>query len=652
MQDIAVFAQTTYRNEFKKFGIKTDDRRRHMYLIGKTGMGKSTILENMIVDDIRAGHGVAVVDPHGDLAEKIIEYIPAERINDVVYFNPSDINFPIAFNVVEQVEPHLRHLVASGLIGVFQKLWADSWGPRLEYILRNAILAILDFPGSTLMGVVRMLSDKSYRKRVVANITDPVVKAFWEKEFSGYADKFASEAVSPIQNKVGQFLSSSLMRNVIGQVKSSIDIRDIMDSGKILIMNLSKGRIGEDNSALLGAMMITKVQLAAMSRVDVPEKERRDFYLYIDEFQNFSTDSFANILSEARKYRLNLILAHQYIEQLSEKVKPAVFGNVGTMVVFRVGAADAEELVKEFTPTFTEEDIVNLPKYEMYLKLMIDGIASSPFSAKGLPPLSAEEKTNNTDKVINYSREKYASERVVVEEKIMRWHESYDEDAAKPEPVHKNLAGGINAPVRTGASAPYAPGPSRVQASQPISAATPRAAVNYQKPVMPAKTAVNYQKPMASSVKPTVVQNRDSRPASPVVPEINHPKIVRSAGYEAICASCGQETTTVFVPDGIRPVYCKDCLSKKKEEKRVEVDKRKLDKEIERKHLEEDTGIIETVASLSLADLAKTKPVDFRGREIKTERPFVSQSGQSASTQPKEQEINEGENITITNNQF
>ena len=426
--EVMFFAQTNFRNEMRRFGIKIDDRRRHMYLIGKTGMGKSTILENMIIEDIRAGRGVAVVDPHGDLAEKIIQYIPEERIKDVVYFNPSDIDFPIAFNLVEQVEPHLRHLVASGLIGVFQKLWADSWGPRLEYILRNAILAILDFPGSTLLGVVRMLSDKDYRKKVVSNIKDPVVKSFWEKEFSSYADKFASEAVSPIQNKVGQFLSSSFMRNIVGQVKSSIDIREIMDGGKILIMNLSKGRIGEDNSALLGAMMITKIQLAAMSRVDIEEKDRKDFYLYIDEFQNFSTESFANILSEARKYRLNLIMAHQYIEQLNERVKPAVFGNVGTIIVFRVGAADAEELVKEFTPVFTEEDIVNLPKYEMYLKLMIDGIASDPFSARGLPPLPVEDKTNNTEKVISYSREKYASKKEIVEEKIMLWHQDYSGD--------------------------------------------------------------------------------------------------------------------------------------------------------------------------------------------------------------------------------
>lgn len=584
MQDIAVFAQTTYRNENKKFGIKTDDRRRHMYLIGKTGMGKSTILENMIVDDIRAGHGVAVVDPHGDLAEKIIEFIPSERIKDVVYFNPSDINFPIAFNIVEQVEPHLRHLVASGLIGVFQKLWADSWGPRLEYILRNAILAILDFPGSTLLGVVRMLSDKNYRKRVVANITDPVVKAFWEKEFSGYADKFASEAVSPIQNKVGQFLSSSLMRNIVGQVKSSINIREVMDGGKILIMNLSKGRIGEDNSALLGAMMITKIQLAAMSRVDVPEKERRDFYLYIDEFQNFSTDSFANILSEARKYRLNLILAHQYIEQLSEKVKPAVFGNVGTMVVFRVGAADAEELVKEFTPTFTEEDIVNLPKYEMYLKLMIDGIASTPFSARGLPPLRTEEKTGNDQVVIDYSRERYASERAIVEEKIMRWHESFDEPAAN--------TGGNQNPV-------FAP-----KATSRPASFSPAAALAPVAPVQPGL------RPVAAPVATPI-------PAAP--------KLVREAprrpGHEAICSGCGRTTTTAFVPDGIRPVYCKECLGRKKEEKRLNLEKRHLAKEIEKRHLEENSVLVETPPPLSLSDLTKAQPVDFRGRKLKEEAP-------------------------------
>lgn len=621
MKDIAVFAQTTYRNEFRKFGIKTDDRRRHMYLVGKTGMGKSTILENMIIDDIRAGHGVAVVDPHGDLAEKIIEFIPGERIKDVVYFNPADINFPIAFNVVEQVEPHLRHLVASGLIGVFQKLWADSWGPRLEYILRNAILAILDFPGSTILGVVRMLSDKNYRKRVVSNIKDPVVKAFWEKEFSGYADKFASEAVSPIQNKVGQFLSSSLMRNIIGQVRSSIDIRDIMDNGKILIMNLSKGRIGEDNSALLGAMMITKIQLAAMSRVDVPEKERRDFFLYIDEFQNFSTDSFANILSEARKYRLSLILAHQYIEQLSEKVKPAVFGNVGTMVVFRVGAADAEELVKEFTPTFTEEDIVNLPKYEMYLKLMIDGISSSPFSAKGLPPLTEAEKTGNTQKVIDYSRERYASDKESVEEKIMSWHENDGSDSA-PTPVLASTSAYRTSTAAAPGSAPETASRGTVPSVPPNASPAARTEPRQSTPAgtqssapTPARPAAPSAPVSASVSSPAAAPAQSSAFSAPAARTVLRKNI--DSGYAAVCSACGQETTTIFEPDGVRPVYCRDCLSKKKEEKRLELEKRQLAKIEERRRVDEDEIKKAKVPTLSLNDLKNLAPRDFRGREIK-----------------------------------
>ncbi|HQO10992.1 MAG TPA: type IV secretion system DNA-binding domain-containing protein [bacterium] len=633
-QEIAVFAQTTFRNQFKKFGIKTDDRRRHMYLIGKTGMGKSTIQENMIVGDIRAGHGLAVVDPHGDLAEKIIEYIPSNRIQDVVYFNPSDIDYPIAFNVLEQVDPHLRHLVASGLLGVFQKLWADSWGPRLEYILRNTILAILDFPGSTLLGVVRMLSDKSYRKRVVANIKDPVVKAFWEKEFASYADKFASEAVSPIQNKVGQFLSSSLMRNIIGQVRSSFNIREIMDQGKILIMNLSKGRIGEDNSALLGAMMITKIQLAAMSRVDVPEKERKDFYLYIDEFQNFSTDSFANILSEARKYHLNLILAHQYIEQLSEKVKPAVFGNVGTIIAFRVGAADAEELAKEFAPVFTEEDLVNLPKYEMYLKLMIDGVASSPFSAKGLPPLSDEEKTNNVDQVIAYSREKYASSRAEVEEKILRWHEAQDDIPSTPtrpvapaSPLFAMSPKSLEA--KTGVSTISQPTIARQSAEKNIERGktTPSSSPKLQERLIFQGTN--------TAVAP-IKQAGASQSSAPVfgIRAVKNPSAAK--GYHAICSRCGAETTTVFVPDGIRPVFCKDCLSLKRQERKREEDNRRQAKAEE---LQAFKNIPNPSPSLSLSSLRQARPVDFRGRPEKIVPPIKKNDFQEEGQDMAEDEL-------------
>ena len=419
---IVYFGKTNFRDQHIKFGIKTDDRRRHMYVIGKTGMGKSTLLENMIIQDIRMGHGVAYVDPHGDTVEKLLNYIPAHRINDVVYFNPADIDYPIAFNILESVDdPMKKNLVSSGLIAVFKKLWSDSWGPRLEYLLRNSILALLDYPGATLLGVTRMMTDKEFRKKVTDKIKDPVVKSFWLDEYTKYSSSFQVEAISPIQNKVGQFLSMSLIRNILGQIKSSIDMRDIMDKNKILLLNLSKGRIGEDASALLGAMMITRIQLAAMSRVDMPEKERQDFYLYVDEFQNFSTDSFANILSEARKYRLNLIMAHQYIEQIGEVVRAAVFGNIGTIVAFRVGAEDAEFLGKEFAPTFTETDLVNLTKYDMYLKLMIDGVTSNPFSATGLMPELGSHKEGNSEKIINVSRERYASRREVIEDKIARW---------------------------------------------------------------------------------------------------------------------------------------------------------------------------------------------------------------------------------------
>lgn len=578
LNDITLFAETTFRNQYRPFGIKTDDRRRHMYLIGKTGMGKSTILENMIIEDIYAGRGVAVVDPHGDLAEKIIEFIPSERVNDIVYFNPSDIDYPIAFNVVEQVEPHLRHLVASGLIGVFEKLWADSWGPRLEYILRNSILAILDYPNSTLLSITRMLSDKPFRKKVIEKIQDPVVKAFWTKEFAGYADKFASEAVSPIQNKVGQFLSSSLIRNIVGQVKSSIDLRSIMDEGKVLIMNLSKGRIGEDNSELLGAMMITKLQLAAMSRVNIHEQDRRDFYLYVDEFQNFATDSFANILSEARKYRLNLIMGHQYIEQLNENVKAAVFGNVGTLVVFRVGATDAEELVKEFLPVFTQEDLVNLPKYHVCLKLMIDGVASDPFSARGLPPLPETYRTDNAEKVIGSSRERYAAERRMVEDRIMRWHDEHDE--VKP-PEKKPWSQPQNQrPFNNNNSNNNNKNYSNNNVNNGNSGSNDN---NFNRPYDQAgnndfnNQANNHQVQNNQGVNNDNNQYNNNQNRDGYQP-INNPDTYK---HKVNCSRCGQETRVSFQPDGIRPVYCKECLTALKQEKIALMEERKKNKEKE-----------------------------------------------------------------------
>jgi type IV secretory pathway TraG/TraD family ATPase VirD4 len=386
--DITVFAETNFRNQRTRFGIKRKDRRSHMYLIGKTGMGKSTLMENMIYSDLSAGEGLAVIDPHGDLVQKVLNLIPSECKADLVYFNPADLARPIAFNMLEAVESSHHHLIASELISVFKKIWIDSWGPRTEYILRNTILALLEVPGATLLEVPRMLADKEYRSAVMAILGDEQVKQFWINEFDRYTAHFRSEAISPIQNKVGQFISNRVIRDIIGQKQSSFDIRQIMDEGKILLVDLSKGKIGEDASALLGAMLLTRIELAALSRADTQEHKRRDFFVYIDEFYNFTTASFANILAEARKYRLNLILAHQYIEQLDEELRAAIIGNVGTMISFRLGARDAEYIAREFYPVFREADLVNLPQYHICLKLMIDGISAAPFSGVTLAPMS------------------------------------------------------------------------------------------------------------------------------------------------------------------------------------------------------------------------------------------------------------------------
>ncbi len=419
--DVVLFGETNFRNKKVTFGIKMDDRRRHMYIIGKTGLGKSELEKTLAIQDINDGRGLAFIDPHGDPVEDLLDYIPEERIKDVIYVNPADLGYPIAFNVMEQVDPDKRHLVADGVMGVFKKIWVDVWSPRMEYILNNTILALLEVPDSTLLGINRMLAEKEFRNKVVNQLTDPVVKAFWTQEFAKYADRFASEATAAIQNKVGQFASSSLVRNIIGQPKSTIDMRKIMDEGKILLVNISKGRIGEDASRLLGALIITKIQLAAMSRVDIPENERKDFILIVDEFQNFATASFASILSEARKYHLSLVVAHQYVAQLDETVRDAIFGNVGTIVSFRVGAEDAELLEKELSPEFMATDIVNLGKRQIYLKLLIDGIASRAFSARTMdtPPRLA---VSNRDRIIDYSREHFAAKAEDVEKSIAQWH--------------------------------------------------------------------------------------------------------------------------------------------------------------------------------------------------------------------------------------
>ncbi len=417
--DIIYFAKTNFRNQMNKFGIKTDDRRRHAYVIGKTGMGKTTLLENMFLSDVYAGHGCCYIDPHGDTAEKLLDYIPSWRINDVVYFNPADMEFPIGFNILESSGTTQKHLVAAGMMSVFKKIWENVWSARMEYILNNTILALLDTPGTTLLGINRMLSDAEYRRDIVNNVKDPIVKQFWVKEFESYQSKFATEAVAPIQNKVGQFLSASIVRNIVAQSKSSLDLRKIMDEQYIFIVNLSKGRIGEDAMRLLGGMLVTKLTMSAMERVEVEETERNDFYLYVDEFQNFANESFASILSEARKYRLNLIMAHQYIAQLSEEVRDSVFGNIGTLITFRVGSPDAQFMEDEFMPRFVPEDLINLPKFQIYLKLMIDGVTSSAFSAITLPPIA--HRTGSEEKVVEQSRERYGGDRTQIEAHVSKW---------------------------------------------------------------------------------------------------------------------------------------------------------------------------------------------------------------------------------------
>ncbi len=410
---------TTFRNGQRVFGMAREDRLRHMYVIGKSGTGKSRLLENLAIHDIQNGEGVAVIDPHGELIDRILKYIPKERVQDVVYLNPADKDFPLGFNPLESPEG-MREETAKGFISVLKRMFGFSWGPRLEYVLNHTVLALSEVEGSTMLGIVRMLTDKNYRKRIVGEVTDPVVQMFWLKEFSTYNDKMATETVAPILNKVGQFTASPIIRNIVGQPKSSVDFAEIMNTGKILLVDLSTGKIGEVNSELLGSLIITKIQLAAMQRAYIPEEERKDFYLYVDEFQNFATDSFATILSEARKYRLSLNVANQYIAQMEDTVRDAVFGNVGTLVSFRVGATDAAYLEKEFEPVFTQNDIINLDNRHIYLNMLIDGVTSVPFSAMTLDSPEITEDLSSIIKAV--SREKYGKPRELVEDDIKHWY--------------------------------------------------------------------------------------------------------------------------------------------------------------------------------------------------------------------------------------
>jgi type IV secretory pathway TraG/TraD family ATPase VirD4 len=420
---ITFFAVTNYRDIRQKFGIREKNRRGHIYIVGKTGTGKSTLIENMVISDVNDGNGLALIDPHGDLTEAVLDFVPKKRIKDVIYFNPGDIEYPIAFNPLESPHPDQHHLIASGLISVFKKIWSEFWGPRLEHILRNSILTLLERPNSTILDIPKLLTDKDFRAEIIIKVKNQQVREFWFSEFEKYSAYLKTESVSPILNKMGQFLTSFPLRNVVGQKENTFDLRKVMDEGKILIVNLAKGKIGEDNCSLLGAMIVTKIWLSAMSRAGIPEEKRRSFYLYVDEIHSFLTLSFADILSEARKYGLHMTLAHQYIDQLDEKIQGAIFGNVGTIISFRVGIDDAEHLAKQFYPIFYENDLINLPNYHIYLKLMIDGATSQPFSAITLPP--PENMRSYKESIIKLCREKYSKPRKEVETAILFKKPSY-----------------------------------------------------------------------------------------------------------------------------------------------------------------------------------------------------------------------------------
>lgn len=419
---ITYFGATHTRGKQEMFGIRAIDRGKHMYVIGKTGMGKSTMLENLAIQDIQNGEGLAFIDPHGSTAEKLLDFVPYDRINDVVYFAPFDTDYPVGFNVMEDVGYDKRHLVVSGLMGALKRIWVDAWSARMEYILQNTLLALLEYPGSTLLDVNRMLTNKTFRNAVIDCIKDPIVRSFWTEEFAGFTDRYTQEATPAIQNKIGQFVANPLIRNIVGQPKSTFDLRKIMDEKKIFIVNLSKGRMGETNASLLGSMLTVKIYLAAMSRADESALRLAKlprFYFYVDEFQSMMNEAFADILSESRKYKLALTLANQYIEQMEEKVREAVFGNVGTLIVFRVGPFDAEVLKTVFEPTFTAEDLVGLGLGQIYLTLMIDGVGSAPFSAQTIPPINAPSITYKEDVVVR-SRAHFAKTRAEIENIIMQ----------------------------------------------------------------------------------------------------------------------------------------------------------------------------------------------------------------------------------------
>ena len=443
---ISAFGVTNFRGISHQFGMLRYDRSRHVYIIGQTGAGKSGLLELFALSDIFHNQGYAIIDPHGDFAINNMKFIPGSRLNDVIYFNPADTAYPLGFNPLEVTNPNQKTNISSEIIGVLKRIFGDSWGPRLEYILRYTILALLDRPEATMLDITRMLTDKEFRKETLTYCRDTVVLQFWNVEFASWNDKFVAEAIAPVLNKVGAFTANPIIRNIIGQPKSTFNIRQIMDEGKILIVNLSKGLIGEDNAAILGSFLVTKIQLAAMSRSDIPDvRDRRPFYLYVDEFQNFATDSFATILSEARKYGLNLTVANQYISQMSDTVRDAVFGNVGTMISFRVSADDAPILAKQFEPNFESIDLLQMHNRNFVVNMVIGGEKTPAFSARTLelPPSQAD----NTPHIIEHSRRMYSRNREDVEKEIdaaIKPVRNQKKQPAKPQPQPANNVPVVN----------------------------------------------------------------------------------------------------------------------------------------------------------------------------------------------------------------
>lgn len=415
--DITILGDRDVWGGSHAFGISRRDRRQHLYVTGRTGVGKSTLLLNLAASDIEAGHGVGFIDPHGDNAPVLLDSIPASRIEDVVFFNPSDTEFPIGLNLLRASKE--KHLAVSGIVSAFKSIWREFWGPRLEYILTAALLALSECDNASILGVPRMLTDAYYRAWVIRQVEDPAVRSFWRNEFERYGTGFSQEAIAPIQNKAGHLLLSPILRNILGQVKNRLDARAIMDEGRIFIADLSKGKLGEDKTNLLGALLVAQFQLAAMSRSDMPEAERRDYFLIVDEFQSFATDSFASILSESRKYRLSLTLSHQYIDQVPKEIRHAVFGNVGSMVSFRVGERDAEILEREFGEGYSRAQLTGLGNHEICAKILHGGTYGEPLIGRTVPPRALRH--GYAEAVIRRSRDKYATTRHVVERRIRQW---------------------------------------------------------------------------------------------------------------------------------------------------------------------------------------------------------------------------------------